>query len=694
MFRLSFKYKTIISIAIIETFFLLILVLNSRAILHNTLEKSIQVYAHSISSLLAIASLDAVISKDIATLESIAESAMTNSNMLYIKIIDLDGTLVMRGDQYYLQRQFEADYSIVSSETDGSYDMSSDISIEGYKFGTIEIGISIAEQKATIDNATNNLSVIAVIELIFVALFSLLLGIMLTKRLVLLKDAAVKLSQGEVGLQIPMKGSDEVTDVSKAFNIMSSKIANVTEKLHFDNSRMEAVMNTATDSIFMIGLNGQVHSVNQAAFILFDYKGKDIIGQNISSFIPDYKYWKLNDLTKNIQLATAMTSQGKRIKLEIHSNMTYFDNEQFIVGVIRDLTLIDELEHELEAVFDLSENGFLIVANNQNISYVNKAFYSILNTTPEACKESHDWRCFKDFLKKIVDPDRHTDLTLLDNPSTSQTLYLKLPEEKIVRVTRQKIDKNDNNASDILFFVDITHETIVDRMKTEFLTTAAHELRTPLASVMGFSELLSIRDYDPEKTKEIASNINRQALRLKGLLDDLLDIARIEDQAMGAFNMQQDTLETVLTELITDISVSDDYHFIDFTKPAYWPTLEFDPSKIRQIFSNILSNAYKYSPNAPKIKVSTTIRMEGGISEFGVIIEDTGIGMTQTELSHVGEKFYRADKTGNIAGTGLGINLTKELVKLHNGELAISSTIGKGTIVTVWLPITILMVHI
>ncbi|MDO7596115.1 MAG: ATP-binding protein [Pseudomonadota bacterium] len=593
-----------------------------------------------------------------------------------------------------LKRDFEGDYSIDLSETDGSFDASSDILVEGYKFGSVEVGFSIVDQKATIDNATNKLVIIAVIELIFVALFSLLLGIMLTKRLILLKEAAVKLSQGEIGLQIPLKGTDEVTEASKAFNIMSSKIADVTEKLHFDNSRMDAVMNTATDSIFMISLDGQIQSVNQAAFILFDYKGKDIIGQNMGGFIPDYKYWKLNDLSKNVQLATAMTSRGKKIRLEIHSSMTYFNNEQFIVGVIRDLTLIDELEHELEAVFDLSENGFLIVANDQNISYVNKAFYSIFNTTPEACKEAHDWPCFKDFLTTILDSDHHIDLTLLEKQSTPETLYLKLPEEKIVRVTRQKIDKNDNNASDILFFVDITHETIVDRMKSEFLSTAAHELRTPLASVMGFSELLSIRDYNPEKTKEIASNINRQAVRLKALLDDLLDIARIEDRAMGAFDMQQGTLEAVLTELIIDISASDDYHFIDFQKPAHWPTVEFDPSKIRQIFSNILSNAFKYSPKSSKIMVSTAIRMADGVSVFGVIIEDTGIGMTPNELSHVGERFYRADKTGNIAGTGLGISLTKEFVKIHNGQLDITSTIGKGTMVIVWLPITILIEHI
>lgn len=122
MFKFSFKMKTIVGIAIIEAFFLFILVLNSRSILYETIELNIKERVQNISKLVATASVNAVISKDIATLESILDSAMTTSNVLYIKIRDLDRVLVERGDLAFLDRKFKADNSIAESEHDQSYD--------------------------------------------------------------------------------------------------------------------------------------------------------------------------------------------------------------------------------------------------------------------------------------------------------------------------------------------------------------------------------------------------------------------------------------------------------------------------------------------------------------------------------------------------------------------------------------------
>lgn len=690
MFKFSFKMKTIIGIAVIETFFLFILVLNSRAILYKTIEFNIQERAQNISTLLATASTDAVVSHDLATLESILDSAMTTSNILYIRISDLDQVLAQRGEQQFLDRDFKADNSIAESESDHSFDAFSEIFIEGYQFGRVEIGLSINEQKDIIKNATHNLGTIAVIELVFVALFSLLLGIALTKRLILLQEAAVKLSHGETGLQIPIKGNDEVTDASRAFNSMSTRIKAITMALRSDNARMEAVMNTATDAIFMIGLDGLVYSVNRATYRLFGYEGKDIVGQNMLNFIPELHFWDMELSTaRHVQRAHGVKADGKKIPLEIHSSDMELDNQTYIVGVIRDLSTIARLQYELEAVFNLSPNGFLILTKDQIISYVNPAFHSMFSLVTGSL-DNHNWSSFTDLINKSMDHEQHDDATLLEELSTENILYLKLPAEKILRVSRRKIDETDSDSSDILFFVDITQETIVDKMKSEFLTTAAHELRTPLAGVMGFSELLTMRDYGPEKTKEIAISINRQSTRLKELLDDLLDIASIENKTMGMLNMVHDTLEVPLIEVCEDVSGSDNFHNVEIEKPEHWPLIEFDQSKVRQIISNILSNAYKYSPNNPTVKVSTTMRITEEISEFGVIIEDNGIGMTPEQLSHIGERFYRADTSGKIPGTGLGISLIKGLIEMHKGRLEIHSTLGEGTIVTLWLPIIVM----
>ncbi len=687
MFKLSFKMKTILGIAVIETFFLFILVLNSRNILYDTIEMNIDERAQSISALLANASTDAVIAHDLATLEAIIDSAMATRNILYIRIRDQDRVLVQRGEQAFLGHKFKADNSITESELDGSYDSYSDIFVEGYKLGRVEIGLSVDEQKTIITKATKHLGVIAVIELFFVALFSLMLGIALTKRLVLLQEAAVKMSRGETGLQIPVKGNDEVSSASRAFNSMSTRIKAITMALQSDNARMEAVMNTATDAIFMINLDGIIQSTNRATYTLFGFQDKELIGHSILSLIPELHFWDMESASiKNVQLAVGKTTDGRNIPVEVHANDMEFDNETYIVGVIRDLSEITGLEHELEAVFNLSASGFLILTKNKTISYVNAAFYSMFSLA-EGSLQDHHWLTFVGFINKSIDREQHEDASLLEALATENILYLKQPKEKILRVSRQRIDPSQNESSEILFFDDITHETIVDKMKSQFLTTAAHELRTPLASVMGYSELLGFREYPPEKVKEIAESINRQSKRLKNILDELLDLASIENRAAGVLEMVQDTLETPLIEVCEEMSGSDSFHSIQRKSRKNWPIVEFDQTKIRQILSNILSNAYKYSPESPVVKISTKIKKTGNKAEFGVVVEDKGIGMTPEQLSRVGERFYRADTSGNIPGTGLGISLVKDLVDRHNGQLEIESTLGEGTTVTLWLPV-------
>ncbi|MGJ8581576.1 MAG: PAS domain-containing protein, partial [Psychromonas sp.] len=385
--KLSFKMKTIFGIAIIETFFLFILVLSSRSILYETIELDIKDQANNISTLLATASVDAVVSKDIATLDSILNSTITTSNILYIRILGIDEILAEAGLETFLNQSFKADNSVADSETDGAYDTYANIMVNGYQFGRIELGLSIQEQQSIIDQATNHLSSIAFIEMLLVALFSLLLGIALTKRLTLLQEATLKLSQGETGLQIPIKGSDEVSETSKAFNLMSKKIGQVTQKLKSDNSRMDTVMNTVTDGIFMVSTEGQIHSMNRSAYQLFGLQEDSLIKRSIFEFIPSFNVKEIiNSEEKHIQQVEGLTIKGKYISLEIHSNQMEFDEQQYIVGVIRDMTMLNRLQYELQAVFNLSPNGFLILANDLSISYVNPAFYSMFSIAPERCK--------------------------------------------------------------------------------------------------------------------------------------------------------------------------------------------------------------------------------------------------------------------------------------------------------------------
>ncbi|WP_417698400.1 ATP-binding protein [Psychromonas sp.] len=689
-FKFSFKMKTIFGIAIIETFFLFILVLNSRSILYETIELDIKDQASNISTLLATASVDAVVSQDIATLDSILNSTINTSKILYIRVVGLDGVLAEVGNQHFLNQPFKEDNSIVDSESDGTYDAYADIMIDGYQFGRVEIGLSIEEQQSIIDQATNHLSTIAFVEMLFVALFSLLLGVALTKRLTVLQEATLKVSQGETGLQIPIEGSDEVTDASNAFNLMSKKIGQVTQKLKSDNSRMDTVMNTVTDGIFMVSIEGDIHSMNRSAYRLFGLEESLIVTQSIFDFIPEFNLnGIINSQEKHIQNVEGLTLKGKHVALEIHCNQMEFNNQQYIVGVIRDKTEINRLQYELQAVFNLSPNGFLILANDLSISYVNPAFYSMFSIAPERCfLGGNNWACFTDLIDNSIDYSHHKDLSLLDELLTENILYLKSPVEKVLTISRQKIDIADPDSSDILFFVDITHLTIVDKMKSEFLTTAAHELRTPLVSICGFSELLLARDYDKSTAHEMYSIIHRQSLHLKYLLDELLDLSRIEARAGKGFNISIQDIEAVIKESCVEVEGAFKGRKAIINPAVAWPTaLAFDIDKIRQVLRNLLSNAFKYS--SKDITLVTHLKEEQGKTFFGISIIDRGIGMTPQQLSRLGERFYRADDSGATPGSGLGVSLVNEIVSIHGGKTEYSSESGQGMTATFWLPLTV-----
>lgn len=348
-----------------------------------------------------------------------------------------------------------------------------------------------------------------------------------------------------------------------------------------------------------------------------------------------------------------------------------------------------QLQEKYEAL-NLSPDGILLLSSNKRIAYINPALLNILGHSAE----NLHGKAFSEFekaLMSILDKRVHQGVKTVDALMKLRDFRVHTPEFKVLRCIHKQVDSPDGESfSEVFYLRDITHESEIDRMKSEFLTTAAHELRTPLASVMGFSELLMMNKYDQEKVRFMAETINRQSQNLKQMLDDLLDIARIEARSDGMLNLKKDTVRQVVDECCELIAASDKQcQLVYLPDEADWPLLWFDENKFKQALMNILSNAYKYSQDEGLVVVDTVLQeaQDGESDWFGLRITDHGIGMTEDQLAHVGEKFYRADNTGSIPGTGLGIALATEIILLHNGHLDITSQPGEGTQVILWLPV-------
>ena len=216
----------------------------------------------------------------------------------------------------------------------------------------------------------------------------------------------------------------------------------------------------------------------------------------------------------------------------------------------------------------------------------------------------------------------------------------------------------------------------------EFTAKAAHELRTPITSIYGFTALLKTRSYDPEVARDVVETIHEQAGRLVQISNDLLDLSRIEERGAQAFAFEAQQVAPLLERAAGEHAAPGDARRVQVEVEPGLPALRLDRVKIAQALANILGNAHKFSAHGTPI----TLRAfrEGG--RVGIRVADRGIGMSAEELGHLFERFWRADKASEIPGSGLGMTLAREIVQFHDGTIEVHSAPGEGTAVTIWLP--------
>ena len=232
---------------------------------------------------------------------------------------------------------------------------------------------------------------------------------------------------------------------------------------------------------------------------------------------------------------------------------------------------------------------------------------------------------------------------------------------------------------------DMTERARLERAKSEFVATASHELRSPLTSIKGFVELLG---RTPEsmsaRQREFVEIITRSTDRLVDLVNDLLDVARIEADRVEISRRPIDVGEAVreAAELIGP-RIDEKRQTLEVSVAPALPAALADPSRVRQIVANLLTNAHLYTPEGGTIRVS----VDGVGAWVQIAVVDSGVGMSPEEVAHVFERFYRAHATGQKApGTGLGLSIVKSLVELHGGQIDVESEPGKGTSFRVRLP--------
>ncbi len=362
----------------------------------------------------------------------------------------------------------------------------------------------------------------------------------------------------------------------------------------------------------------------------------------------------------------------------------------------------DRLEHnvqartqELNAIIDHLGDGLLVSDAEGRIVRANPAFRHILGLDLPLTEMNPAHPIFQSAILNLIQT-HHLDPV----PLATEVL---LPQGRIGQVMLTPILTGESAilAGSVMLVRDITTEKEVDQMKTDFLSTVSHELRTPLTSVLGFAKLiqkkmeevlLPLIPMDDKKVQRTAKQVREnlhiivsEGDRLTALINDVLDIAKIESGKVE-WHMENLSLATIVDRAIAATSVLADNSGLTVKRivPETLPEVSADRDRLIQVVINLLSNAIKFTDRG-----SVTCEVLSTSDEVEVRIQDTGIGLAESDLEKVFEKFKQVGEvmTDKPKGTGLGLPICKQIIVHHGGRIWVESVLGQGSTFIFALPI-------
>jgi PAS domain S-box-containing protein len=438
--------------------------------------------------------------------------------------------------------------------------------------------------------------------------------------------------------------------------ILKRKEADITTK------KASFLMITLTIIMTFLGIIVIIHSTKKILyqFNIFIDKIKKISGKDYSQKIP------LNMDKEFNKLGLAFNQMTKQ--LDIYKQM--------------DIEKILNEKSKAEAIVESISDGIIVTDMNNNIILVNEAAEKIFNIKEQDVLD-------RQFLEGINNPKIFDSIQeVLKNKNLKSSLKqieisLASNNKKMYcKVYVSSISKNNENIGVITLLQDITKSKEIDKMKTEFIATVSHEFKTPLTSIGMSVDLLSAdKDINSNPMhKDLIRIIKEEKERMVYLIKDLLDLSKIET-GKGQIKLENCKLKSILENSIEDLKNYCDEQEAEVTLENIDENLSVyaDPSKISLVIKNLISNAVKYRKENVKPKILIDIIKKS--NNVIVSVKDNGRGIPQDYLEKIFEKFIqvKVSNDGKIEGTGLGLSICKGIIKAHNGEIWVESTVDKGS---------------
>lgn len=509
------------------------------------------------------------------------------------------------------------------------------------------------------------------------------------------------------------KSSEEFNKADMNYEINSDNKCYFDNSINFKNLNgklYQKLVEKSLEGILIIDLQGKILFSNPAVLNIFGFNdNNDIVGKNFLDLIhPDYrdkliKDQKLLFIGKNGVLNTykAMKADGEKIWIEGLGCKTNFINEIAIAIFIRDISHRQKTWYELvklgdkyKALADMSTDGIIIIDHLGRITYTNTSFERLCNKN----KNQLNGKSFRDFLsgnsiyqfQELFFGARKTGKTIKD----VELEFLNYKKEIIpIELSLSPLKNTNNEFTGIACTIhDITvHKQIENelkkskKLKTEFMNIAAHELKSPITPIKGYLDLIISDSEVNHNTKKWGKISLRNTERLLQLVNDILDVSRLDSDTMS-FNMEKMNPTELINEVAEDIEPILKKKKISlikkFSREATY--ILGDKYRFEQVIKNILGNAIKFTDKGKIVLESKIID-----DKLIITIEDTGIGMSNNDLEKIFTKFFQS-YTGHdrkYEGTGLGLFICREIIKRHNGKIWAESKLGEGSKFHIEIPI-------
>ncbi|MFN4217970.1 MAG: PAS domain S-box protein [Candidatus Bipolaricaulia bacterium] len=473
------------------------------------------------------------------------------------------------------------------------------------------------------------------------------------------------------------------------------------EALRASEARYRALVESNPDGV-VIHQDGRCVFINPTgARLLGAQKPEELLGKPVLECVhPDYRDIVRERIQRSLeewQPAPPLEEKlirldGTVIEAEVTAVPILYEGRPAMQVVFRDISERKRMEQELKAseeryrdLFENANDGIYILDRTGHILSLNRKAEEITGYKIEEIRgQSYTLlippgpertKARRAFLKNMRGEPDKTELTITRKDGRQIALEL----------STRPIWQNGQIIGIQGIGRDITERKELEKLKSEFISTVSHELRTPLTSIKGYVDLVLAGDVGPltPEQKEFLTIVAQNTTRLTELINDLLEIERLESGRIE-FEFTELDLEEVLQSVARSLKVAAEQKDLEFvTEIASGLKVRGDRERLAQVFLNLLSNAIKYTP-------AGTVELKAYREDDSVVVavRDTGIGLSESDLQKLFQKFFRSDNpyVRKVGGTGLGLSIAKAIVERHHGTITVTSALGQGSTFTVRLP--------